>query len=121
VVNQDVVHDLLRTADVGLVLLHPTGSHLRCLSTKLYEYMAAGLPVVGPRFDGWPQVVEQIGCGLLVNPLDPQQLAEAVRFLLENPELANGMGLRGRAYALAHCSWSGESEKLIASYDRLIS
>jgi glycosyltransferase involved in cell wall biosynthesis len=64
------------------------------------EAMAASRPVVATRIGGLPEVVQHEVTGLIIDPESPAALSEAVRRLLANPELARGMGMRGRERVL---------------------
>lgn len=108
---------LLARARVGLVVLHRTPQYVDAYPTKLFEYMAAGLPVVASDVPLWRSVVEGAGCGLLVDPLDPAAIAAACTRLLADPALAERMGEAGRAAAHERFSWRGEGERLVAFYD----
>jgi glycosyltransferase involved in cell wall biosynthesis len=60
------------------------------------EYMAAAKPVVSTRVGGVPELVQEDVHGLLVDPRDPEALAEAVARLLRDPALAKRLGAEGR-------------------------
>jgi len=60
------------------------------------EAMACTKPVVATRVGGVPEVVEDGKTGILVPPKDPKAIAEAVLYLLNHPEKAKEMGLKGR-------------------------
>lgn len=111
---------LLERSRVGLVVLHPTPSYLQAQPTKLFEYMLAGLPVVASKFPAWAQIVEDTGCGLVVDPRDPVAIAEAVRWLLTHPAEAQAMGERGRCAALERFTWASEGARLVRAYRRLL-
>lgn len=64
---------------------------------KLFDAMTLGRPIVSTRVSMIPEVLD--GCGLLVEPGDPEALAEALAFLLEHPAEASALGLRARARA----------------------
>ncbi len=49
--------------------------------------MAAGLPVIGTRVDGVPELIQDDVNGLLVSPRDPQALREAIKRLVDDPAL----------------------------------
>ncbi|HLP17740.1 MAG TPA: glycosyltransferase, partial [Bacteroidota bacterium] len=86
---------------------------------KLFEYMATGRPVVCSRMGIISTVVNETGCGLLVQPDDPQAHAEALIYLLTHPEEAAQMGACGREWVVARYNWSVEEKKLLAFYDQL--
>jgi len=110
------VAKILASSRIGVVLFHPAPNHVNAQPNKLFEYMSAGIPVIASDFPLWKEIVEGSGCGLLVNPLDPEAIAEAIKWLLENPEKAETMGKRGRK-AIEECyNWDKESVKLISFY-----
>ena len=117
--SRSQVQEVLNRARVGLVTLYPTPSYVVSNPVKLYEYMAAGLPVVASDFPMWRDVVSQADCGILVDPLKPQEIAEAVIWLLENPLEAERMGQRGRQAVQSRLNWGRESLKLCHLYARL--
>jgi glycosyltransferase involved in cell wall biosynthesis len=110
---------LAARARIGLAVLHPLESFKKAQPTKLYEYMAAGLPVVASDFPVWRQIVESASCGLLVNPLDPSAIAEALVWLLRHPSEAKQMGRNGQDAVNKLYNWERESERLISIYSEL--
>ena len=62
----------------------------------ILEAWANGVPVVQPRHGSFPELIEATGGGLLVNPEDPADLAQALRRLMDEPELARTLGRRGQ-------------------------
>lgn len=107
---------LLDSVRVGLVLLHPERNYLVAYATKMFEYMAAGIPVVASHFPLWRQIVAEVGCGLLVDPLNPAQIAEAIAYLLEHAAEAEAMGERGRRAVQERYNWESEAAKLLELY-----
>lgn len=63
---------------------------------KILEYLAAGKPVVASRLPGISAVIEDGVCGVLVDPEDSGQLADAIGKVLEDPDFARGLGEAGR-------------------------
>jgi len=109
----------LSQARVGLVLLHPTPEYRESWPVKLFEYMAAGLPVIASDFALWRSFVDGAGCGFLVDPLDPQAIARAAERLLRDPAEAAAMGARGWRAARERYSWEAEAKALLGLYERL--
>lgn len=72
---------------------------------KLYEYMACKKPVVGSRASGL-EVVEEKQCGILVEPCNYHELAEAICRLLGNRELKEQMGENGFRFVRDNKSWA---------------
>jgi len=66
------------------------------LGVAILEAMAAGKPVVATRVGGIPELVSDAATGLLVPPMNPQALTEAISKLLSQPGLAQQMGEKGR-------------------------
>lgn len=118
--NRDEVARLLSVARIGLLLLHPLPNHLESQPVKLFEYMAAGLPVIASDFPLWRKIIGSEECGLLVDPLNVDELVNAVVWLLEHPSEAKEMGERGKQAIIDKYSWDRESEKLISLYARIL-
>lgn len=120
VLPPEEVYEHLKRSHVGLVCLHPVPRFLEALPVKLFEYMAAGLPVISSNFPLWKEIVEGNRCGLTVNPLNPQEIARAIQYLLAHPEEAKRMGENGRRAVLENFNWENEGKKLLALYEELL-
>jgi glycosyltransferase involved in cell wall biosynthesis len=103
----------------GLVTLHPVVNYLDALPVKMFEYMAAGLPVIASRFPLWQEIVEGNACGVCVDPGDPAAIAAAIDHFCRHPQLARRMGENGRRAVHTRYNWHSEADKLAAFYDRL--
>jgi glycosyltransferase involved in cell wall biosynthesis len=114
------IASLLNRVQVGLVVLHPDEAYLTSQPTKLFEYMAAGIPVVASDFPLWRSIIEGAGCGLLVDPFNVRDIAAAIEYLITNPGEAEAMGQRGRRAAEEHFSWNNEEQVLLSFYSSLL-
>lgn len=116
----DAIATLLGEARIGLCMLHPVPGYPESYPVKLFEYMAAGIPVIASDFPAWREVVEGAGCGIVIEPQRPAALAEAIASLLRNPELGAVMGQRGRQAAIDRYHWGPEGQRLLMLYNRLL-
>jgi glycosyltransferase involved in cell wall biosynthesis len=114
--TREAVSRLLSQVRAGLVILHPELAYVQSLPTKMFEYMAAGLPVIASDFPLWRSIIERIGCGLLVDPLDLKDIGHAIEYVLRNPSKAEQMGQRGRKAVVDSFNWENESAKLLDLY-----
>lgn len=118
-VDHSTIPALLAGADVLLATSLPTRENLASVHTKIFEYMLAAKPIVASNFPAWQPLLAHRGAGLLVNPLQPTEIADAVEKLLNDPESAHAMGQAGRKMALEMYSWDSEAEKLRTLYMRI--
>jgi glycosyltransferase involved in cell wall biosynthesis len=114
------IASLLNRVQVGLVVLHPDEAYLTSQPTKLFEYMAAGIPVVASDFPLWRSIIQGAGCGLLVDPFNVRDIAAAIEHLIRNPCEAEAMGQRGRKAAEEHFNWTNEEQVLLSFYSSLL-
>jgi glycosyltransferase involved in cell wall biosynthesis len=114
--KREKVAELLANSRMGLVLFHPAPNHIDAQPNKLFEYMSAGIPVIASDFPLWRQIVEGSRCGLLVDPLNPEAIAEAICWIIENPKEAEEMGRRGREAVERQYNWKPEEQKLLGFY-----
>lgn len=103
----------------GVVTFLPVAHHVTAQPNKLFEYMAAGLAVIGANFPLWRQIIEGEGCGICVDPADPKAIAAAIDALNADPERARRMGEAGNRAVVERYNWNAEAEKLASFYDEL--
>lgn len=80
------------------------------------EAMASGKAVVGTRVGGIPEVVSDFETGRLVPPGDPESLAKAMLFLLENRDQCTAMGERGRERVTLHHGFARTVDRYLDVY-----
>lgn len=114
-------HPIIARCHIGLAVLDTLPNYTQSYPTKLFEYMALGIPVIASGFPLYREIIEGAGCGLTVNnPNDPRELADCIVRLLDNPDEAAAMGERGRQAVRERYQWSVEGQKLTAFYERLL-
>lgn len=101
----------LQLADIGLAILKPLEEYKTTYPNKVFDYMAAGKPVLLAIDGVIREVVEMAGCGLFVPPGNAQALASAAQQLAAEAHLRQEMGKRGRAYLEAHFSRQALAEQ----------
>ncbi|MGC6440640.1 MAG: glycosyltransferase family 4 protein [Candidatus Puniceispirillaceae bacterium] len=121
VVDRKKVAEILHQSDVGLLLLHPIPNYVDALPVKLFEYMAAGIPVIASDFVLWRQIIEEAGCGIMVDPLNPDSVVEAALYLMSNPAEAARMGANGKKAVHEQFNWSAEEQNLLQFYQTITS
>jgi glycosyltransferase involved in cell wall biosynthesis len=82
--------------------------------------MEAGLPVIASDFPLWREIVVGEHCGIVVDPLRPDELTRAIEYLLERPELRLEMGRNGRRAVVEKYNWERESRALLRAYEELV-
>ncbi|WP_339461951.1 glycosyltransferase family 4 protein [Pseudomonas sp. EA_105y_Pfl2_R69] len=115
-VSRKDVSQVLGASRAGMVTLLPTQTHLDSYPIKLFEYMAAGLPVVASDFPLWRDILEGVECAVFVDPANPGEIAKAMKWLLDNPSEAEAMGQAGKRAIEERINWAVEGEKLLAFY-----
>lgn len=119
-VAPDAVAATISDAQAALVLLRPDSWHSRAtLPNKLFEAVAAGLPVVASDSPALRRVVDGYRLGIICDGTDPAAIARAIRRLLQPEQWAEYR--RAAIQAQEHLNWRAESERLCALYRSLLS
>jgi glycosyltransferase involved in cell wall biosynthesis len=112
--RRDDVPDVLAAVDVAVCCSDFEGSPL-----SVMEYMAAGKPVVGTRVGGIPDLIDDGVHGLIIPPRDVAALADAIARLIEDPERAKAMGIRGQERQRAEFSVESLVRRIEELYEEL--
>jgi glycosyltransferase involved in cell wall biosynthesis len=116
------MQQVLDASRAGLLVVDLHGDEVHSSNNKLFEYMAAGLPVIASDVEFVREVVARHGCGLLVSPpADMRAVAAAISWILANPERADSMGKAGRLAVETEYSWEREWLRLLSLYEELCS
>lgn len=118
--KKDIIH-LYKKSKIGICTLLDVGQyyHIDTLPTKAYEYMSMGIPVVISNTKYVLKLLENYSFGLPVKSDDIDAIADAIKYLLENPEIALQMGAEGRRAIYDIFNWEKEITKLGQLYFEL--
>jgi glycosyltransferase involved in cell wall biosynthesis len=111
----------LAGADSCIAILKPLEEYKTTYPNKVFDYMAAGRPVVLAIDGVIREVVEAADCGIFAAPGDAVQLADAIRRLAADPKQSRAMGLKGRKYLEEHFSRAVIGEKLVRLLEEIMS
>jgi glycosyltransferase involved in cell wall biosynthesis len=115
------IGDYLAQAAVGWVTWQPYPKNEKNVPTKLFEYMAFGLPVVSSDLPSIrPFVVTDVN-GLLVEADNPTAHAAALLRLLQDPTTSESLGRGGRRLVETRFNWEGMEPNLLALYRAVLS
>ncbi|WP_157887405.1 glycosyltransferase [Frondihabitans sp. PAMC 28766] len=118
-VGPDEARDILLDTRVGIVTFLPNAAHLEALPTKMFEYLAAGIPVIASDFPLWRQLLGPHDCATFVDPHCGAAIAEAVRFYDENPDVLARQSRNALRAAREVFSWTSEESVLLEAYRRV--
>lgn len=121
-VNRNEVVDIYKMSSIGASNILNIGQYNKTdnFATKVYEYMSMGLPVIVSDYQYARKVLKEYEFGIAVDPENVDEIAQAINYLLCNPEVSEKMGQEGRRAVKERFNWSIEEEKLLALYDCLI-
>ncbi len=119
--DRDDIRRVLLNSAAGLVTLRPLPNYLDAHPIKMFEYMSAAVPVIASDFPLWREIIEGNGCGLCVDPEQPEAIARAINYLIQNPVKAREMGENGCRAVQNTYNWPAEERKLVDLYDRVSS
>ena len=92
------IGEVIAAADACIAILKPLEMYKTTYPNKVFDYMAAGRPVVLAIDGVIREVVEQAGAGLYCEPGDPIAMANTILRLSQNPGESKKMGAAGRNY-----------------------
>jgi glycosyltransferase involved in cell wall biosynthesis len=106
--------NIIRELDLASIFVFP--SHFEGFPVALLEAIARGLPCIGTRVGGIPDVLDDGRAGLLVDPKNPQQIASAIELLMTNKDLVSDLSFRAFSRSRTEYSFA----ECIKSYKRVL-
>ncbi len=117
--NRTDILKIISQSRVGLAVLKNLPNYVDAYPIKIFEYMAAGIPVVASDFPLWKEIVEGNNCGICVAPNNTKAIADGVNRLLADENLAKQMGENGKKAVKEKYNWETESLNLLSFYKKL--
>jgi glycosyltransferase involved in cell wall biosynthesis len=111
---------IIASCHIGLAILKNIPNYIESYPTKIFEYMALGLPVITSDFPLYKKIIQEANCGYCVDPENATEIADAIEYLIAHPEEANQMGQNGKEAVQGKYSWRNEEIKLIGFYFKII-
>jgi glycosyltransferase involved in cell wall biosynthesis len=115
---QEGVRAALAIADVGVSLLLPVNHRYeQSEPMKVFEYAAAGVPVVASALAAQARLVATMGGGLIVDPFDEQEVVGALAALLGDAALRREMGDSARSAFRSRYNWEQVEPQLLGFFE----
>ncbi|MFA7692245.1 MAG: glycosyltransferase family 4 protein [Candidatus Hydrogenedentes bacterium] len=111
----------IAVSQVGLILFQPgLPNHKLAMPHKLFDYMREAKAVIVPDFSvEIAHIVAESDCGLLVDSTSPERIADAMLYLLQNPDKAEELGHNGRVAVENKYNWQEDERRLLQAIGRL--
>lgn len=110
---------LAANCSIGLCIIWPMKNSTDSYPTKLFEYMAIGLPVITSSFPLYREVIEANNCGFCVDPFSPVEIADAIESINSNVEKSAHMARNGKVAAENNYNWESQKSVLLKVYREL--
>jgi glycosyltransferase involved in cell wall biosynthesis len=115
--KQEMRH-YLASADLCVAILQNIPMFRMTYPNKVFDYLAAGRPVLLAIDGVIREVVEKAEAGIFVPPGDASRFAEAIRYLIDRPSERQAMSARGRAYVEKHFNRNEQSKQFISLIEK---
>ena len=116
-----LIAELLAKGDIAIAPNLRILKQELAIPTKLFEYMAVGLPIVSSDLPYPKKLLNRCHCGILAQPEEPESFADAICELASNSDLRRRYGQVGRQGFLDHYTWESQVPRLLQFYDEIVS
>ena len=108
--------EILKLADLVILPQRNTAIAEAQVPGKVFEAMAMAKPIIATTVSDLPEILD--GCGWIVEPENPGQLAQTIQYVLDNPKEAEEMGQKARQRCIEKYSWDAMEEILIKIFKK---
>jgi len=102
------------------ILVFPTITKDEGFGIVALEAMASGTPVIASNIAAIPEVVIDQQTGLLFEPSNEEDLAEKIKYLLNNEKIRKKLGEQARKISMSRFTWESSAKKLLEIYKRVL-
>lgn len=117
--SREKVFKIYEKSICGICLFLPYPNNMTDPPTKIYEYMASGIPVICSNFDSMESIVLKYNCGISVDPTNDKQIIKAIEYIVNNKDFARKMGQNGLRAIKDNLNWEKHNKILIDAYKEL--
>jgi len=117
--NLEQGYALSAKMDIGLCIIWPMKNSMESYPTKLFEYMAVGLPIITSDFPLYREVILDREIGICVNPLNPSDLKNAIKAMHIDVKKSELMAKNGKTAVNNFYNWESQTPILSKVYDEL--
>ena len=112
-------YEISKKCNVGIALLKRTRNYYESYPTKLFEYMAIGMPYITSNFPLYAELDDETKSGIYLDPDDAEQLATSLQTIIANKEQYQSMVMNGIRAVSSKYNWDIESQKLVKLYQQI--
>jgi len=105
------VPEFLAMSDVTVIPQKRNLAPVGQLPAKVFDAMAMAKPIIATNVSDLPEILD--GCGWIVEPESPKQLARAIQHVIDHPEEARQMGQKARQKCIENYSWDAMEKILV--------
>jgi glycosyltransferase involved in cell wall biosynthesis len=116
-------HQIMTLLNEATVAISPNlrvSTQEKGIHTKLFEYMAAGLPIIASDLPNQSEFIGGAKAGILARPEEPETFVDALAQLIGDRSYAREVGLNGRRAFLEKYSWESQIPSLMNFYDAIL-
>ena len=116
----EILMKYTKSADIGMCIEKDTNLNYRfSLPNKLFDYIAAGIPVVVSDLPETGKIISENNCGLIIGRVTPEDISNVLSELKNNPVLLSELR-KNAVLASEKLNWESESEKVKEFYNKII-
>lgn len=107
--------------DISIIVYRRSAWFKNITPTKFFDSLAMGVPVIVSDMGGLKEIIERHRCGIVVDERNPEEVAEAIKKMSENPALRHDMAFNGWRAINENYNWERMRGRLLDTYNTLMS